>query len=90
MSAGRIPVRRAEDLLVCELEHFGLELSDRRPNRVLKRSSGTSRASLVFHFPPQHVAEEAFSDRLPQEPGLVATRAALPSRVAFTIPDDTH
>jgi len=88
VSTWRIPVRRAEDLLVCELELFGLELGGLPPNRVLKRSSGTSRASLVFHFPPQHVAEEAFSGGLPQEPGLVATRAALPSRVAFTIPDD--
>ena len=88
MSIGRIPVRRAEDLLICELELFGLELDGVPPNRVLKRSSGTSRASLVFHLPPQHVAEEAFLDEVPRVPEPVPTRAALPSRVAFTIPDD--
>ena len=88
MNAGRIPVRRAEDLLVCELELFGLELSGQPPNRVLTSSSGTRSASLVFHLPPQHVAEEALLGRLPRERVLIPTRAALPSRVAFAIPDD--
>jgi hypothetical protein len=81
-----IPVRRAQDLLVCEFELFGLEVDGQPPNRVLKRSVGSVSAQVVMHLPPQHIAEQAFL-RLPREPTLVRTRAALPSRVAFDVAD---
>jgi hypothetical protein len=96
VSGPRIKVVRADDLLVCELELDGLQLSGASPNRRLELAAGASEARLIVHLPTQHVAEDAF-DEDPELAGrlqddhdfLVRSCASGPSRVVFRVPQSS-
>lgn len=104
-------VLRPEDLLALRFEFTNLLLRARKKDRsiidillgkaakreiYLARLDPNKPALITAHFPPQHVAEEAFyeaadpnqSDK-PSPPGQVKSKLSGPSRLSFRIPDAT-
>jgi hypothetical protein len=82
-------VVRRDDLISLELEFLNLSLSD--DGSRLSRADPHQPAFLIVHFPPQHIAEQAYlenEDGTPS-PGPVPANALLsgPSRLAFKLPD---
>jgi len=82
-------VVRTEDLLALRFEMHNLVVAG-DPPRLKKQRSGT--ATLVVHFPPQSIAEQAFYETSPgaqhtERPGPARARIAGESRLAFKIPD---
>jgi hypothetical protein len=59
-----IPVFRPDDLLALEIECFNLTVKPGVPPRLVRQNAGAP-AYLVVHFPPQHVAEQAFFETTP-------------------------
>jgi hypothetical protein len=55
----RVPVVRPDDLLYFELELVNLRVQDGAPPHLV-RIDEAKPAHLVVHFPPQHIAEQAF------------------------------
>ncbi len=96
------PVLRPGDLLALAFQFRNLRLdaeAGQAPRLV--RSNATKPAYITVHFPPQHIAEQAFLEaapELPGEPGAdqsealpsppVQSRVSGPSRLVFRIPDD--
>lgn len=85
MSGQRIRVVRADDLLVCELELDGLEVTGSDPNRKLDIAPGATEARLI-HLPPQH-RRWAGSRRLHRFSRTPETRGMKPAR-ARSAPGD--
>lgn len=85
----RVRVVRADDLLVCEFELVAMEVTGSVPARQLTHDASGAAPIVVVHLPPQHVAEAVF-DQSAQPSGLrfIGSRAAKPSRVAFSIDRD--
>ena len=82
-------VVRTEDLLALRFEMHNLAVVG-NPPRLKKQGSGAS--TLVVHFPPQSIAEQAFYETSPgapytERPGPARARIAGESRLAFKIPD---
>ncbi|HYZ68079.1 MAG TPA: hypothetical protein VE666_09805, partial [Mycobacterium sp.] len=92
---------RAEDLIDIRLEARNCHVdSEDLPTEIIADAD----ARLILHFPPQHVAEQAFLSTLwglPESDGAVDTgtgplpsyashRAAAPSRLAFDVPEGTR
>jgi hypothetical protein len=83
---------RPEDNLVLTVTGSGLtiDVGDDGVPRLVRRD-GVSAASLVVHFPPQHVAEQVYQEQQKggghEKPALPAgARFAMPSRLAFDLP----
>lgn len=81
---------RPEDLLILDVA-----LRNLRPSAdglTLERIDATQPARLALELAPQHVAERAYyqfnTSAEPAGPPPVATQAAGPSRLVFTLPDD--
>ena len=79
-------VLRRDDLLALEFEFVNLRLSD--DATTVNRADPAADAFIVVHFPPQHVAEQAFvqdeNNALPVGP--VPVLAALAGRAAWRLP----
>ncbi len=78
-------VIRAGDLLVLRLDFYNIRL---KPNPGGKQlvTDGPGDSFIVAHFPPQHIAEQAFAEDNPGDPLLpppVAARLAGESRLVF-------
>ncbi len=78
-------VLRADDLLVLRLDFYNLRL---QPGPTGKKmvSDGPGQSFIVVHFPPQHIAEQAFLEGDPNDPLLpqpIAARLAGESRLVF-------
>ena len=76
---------RADDLLVLRLDFYNLRL---KPNPGGKQlvPDGPGDSFIVAHFPPQHIAEQAFAEDSPGDPPLpppIAARLARESRLVF-------
>ncbi len=87
----QISVIRPEDMLVLRFEFVGLTLQTGgdKPARLVRKSP---QAYIIAHFPPQHIAEQAFFEAIkasdsetPAEPPVQA-RMAGPSRLVFKVP----
>src|SRR5262245_53352778 len=82
-------VLRRDDLVLLDLEFLNLRLAD--DGSRLSRVDPGQPAFLIVHFPPQHVAEQAYletQDGSPP-PGPVPAKALLagPSRLVFQLPE---
>lgn len=78
-------VVRADDLLVLDLDFYNLRLKPTASGSELM-PDGPGDSFVVIHFPPQHVAEQAFFEGPPAEvapPPPVAARLAGESRLVF-------
>ncbi|MDT5331293.1 MAG: hypothetical protein QOF31_2590 [Mycobacterium sp.] len=92
---------RAEDLIDIRLEARNCHVE---PEDLPAEIVADADARLILHFPPQHVAEQAFLSTvwgLPEGdgavdtgtgplPGYAAHRAAAPSRLVFDVPEGTR
>jgi hypothetical protein len=78
-----IDVIRPDDLLVLRFQLANLTLA----NGVLTRLDASKPAYVVAHFPPQHLAESAFSG--PMHGAPIPAALAGPSRLAFEVPAGT-
>jgi hypothetical protein len=78
-------ILRADDLLVLRLDFYNLRLqSGASGKEVVPDGAGDS--FIIVHFPPQHVAEQAFIEEDPSDPLLpppIAARLAGESRLVF-------
>jgi hypothetical protein len=92
MSA-RVEVLRPDDLLVAEVEGINLTIVPGDTARLV-RADRTQPAFVVVRLPPQHVAEEGFTEA---DNGDLALRAGVPparailageSRLVFRMPDE--
>ncbi|UBM08024.1 hypothetical protein [Cupriavidus metallidurans] len=84
------PVVRQDDLLVLRVELNNLTVQRGSPPRLRKTGSGV--ATLVLHFPPQSIFEQAFAESSPpavDPPVTLPARARIAgeSRIAFAVPD---
>jgi hypothetical protein len=77
---------RARDLLDIELEFVNLMLdtSDPAHPRLARQAAGPAR--IVMRLPPQHIAEEAFTQNSQRSPPYKSFLAC-PSSVSFALPD---
>jgi hypothetical protein len=79
---------RKEDLLDLTFELVNVQTEGAR----LVRVDGAEPALLIVHFPPQHVAEEAFHQNeagtLSAGPAPIRALLSGPSRLVFRLPDD--
>ena len=78
-------VLRADDLLVLRLDFYNLRLQPAAGGRRLV-PDGAGDSFVVAHFPPQHVAEQAFDEGTAVDPPVgppVAARLAGESRLVF-------
>ncbi len=97
-----VTVLRPEDLLVLRFQfvNFVLKTESGQPARLM-RIKPDKPAYIIVHFPPQHIAEQAFLEQAPEVSGLegameddspvpppVESRLAGASRLAFRVPDD--
>jgi hypothetical protein len=87
-----VSVVRPEDLLVLKFEfrNLTLQVGPGQPPRLV-RTAGAPRPVVVVHFPPQHIAEQAFrQSESSLEPVTfpIAAQVAGPSRLVFEVPDD--
>ncbi len=57
-------VLRPDDLLALEFECVNLELKAGAPPKLVRRNAAAP-AYLIVHFPPQHIAEQAFFETTP-------------------------
>lgn len=78
-------VIRADDLLVLRLDFYNIRL---KPNPSGKQlvPDGAGDSFVVVHFPPQHIAEQAFAENNPGDPLLpppIAARLSGESRLVF-------
>jgi hypothetical protein len=91
-----ISALRPEDLLCLDFEFINLKMSGPR----LIRENRNQPAYMIVHFPPQHIAEEAFYEtspemkdssgsEIPKSPP-VFSRIAGPTRLSFLIPDEIN
>jgi hypothetical protein len=91
----KVSVVRPQDLLVLTFEFMNLNLQaggNGAPRLV--RTAANSPAYIIVHFPPQHIAEQAFFEtQTPGSPGdeappapPVRSRIAGPSRLVFALP----
>ncbi len=81
-------VHRREDFLALEFEFHNLRLDRSNPRKLVKKSIAFP-AFLVVVLPPQHLADEAFTEVQPvPSPGDARTRLAGPSRLAFEVPSN--
>jgi hypothetical protein len=93
-------VLRAEDLIDLRIEAPNCHLEPEDPPAEIVADNG---ALLIVHFPPQHLAEQAFlalSFMLPENgdvdttaaplPGVARHRAAEPTRLVFEVPEGTR
>src|SRR6186997_1896829 len=97
-------ILRPDDLLVLDLELVGLVVIGTPSGPILDLVPGANERLLVFHLPPQHVAEEAYYDASPDgcgkaedfvgqseppdEPGSTSSRLTTASRVVFSVPNE--
>lgn len=80
-------VLRADDLLVLRFDFYNLRLQS-GPSGKQVASDGAGDSFIVVHFPPQHVAEQAFAEDNPNDPLLpppVSARLAGESRLVFHV-----
>jgi hypothetical protein len=78
-------VLRADDLLVLRLDFYNLHI-DAGPSGKRVVPNGTGGSFIVAHFPPQHIAEQAFAEGNSSDPLLpppVAARLAGETRLVF-------
>ena len=78
-------VFRADDLLVLRLDFYNLRLQPVPTGRQII-PDGAGDSFIIAHFPPQHIAEQAFAENNPGDPLLpppVAARLAGESRLVF-------
>jgi len=78
-------VLRADDLLVLRLDFYNLRLQSGASGKEVV-PDGTGDSFIIVHFPPQHVAEQAFMEKDPTDPLLpppIAARLAGESRLVF-------
>lgn len=83
-------VVRADDLLALRFEANNLAIVPGSPPRIKKQGQGA--ATLIVHFPPQSVAEQAFFETTPgapqtERPTAARARISGESRLAFKVPD---
>lgn len=83
-------VVRADDLLALRFEANNLAIVPGSPPRLKKQGRGA--ATLIVHFPPQSIAEQAFFETTPgapqaEEPTAARARISGESRLAFKVPD---
>ncbi|NYT78410.1 hypothetical protein H0A71_15565 [Alcaligenaceae bacterium] len=83
-------VVRADDLLALRFEANNLAIVPGSPPRIKKQDKGA--ATLIVHFPPQSIAEQAFFETTPgapqaEKPSAARARISGESRLAFKVPD---
>lgn len=94
MPSERLIIRavRKEDFLDLTFELVNLQIEG-TPARLVRSADGEP-ALLIVHFPPQHIAEQAFpqDDAGTLSPGPAPVKAMLagPSRLVFKLPDDEN
>ncbi|HOW84849.1 MAG TPA: hypothetical protein P5119_05795 [Candidatus Aminicenantes bacterium] len=95
-----IPVLRPDDLLALDFECVNLTVKPGAPPRLVRRNASAP-AYIIVHFPPQHIAEQAFFETTPEfnadpkepttaetpAPPPVQARISGPSRLAFVVPE---
>jgi hypothetical protein len=80
-------VLRADDLLVLQLDFYNLRLESGVSGKQLV-PDGAGDSFVIVHFPPQHIAEQAFAENNPADPILpppIAARLAGDSRLVFYV-----
>ena len=91
-----ISAMRPDDLLSLDFECINLVMKPGVPPKLVRGKSG-SPAYLIVHFPPQHIAEQAFFEAAPPaDPSTsetpaqppVQARISGPTRLAFSIPNE--
>jgi len=88
-----VNVLRTDDLLALQFEFVNLHLDATASQEArLVRTPAWQPAFIIVHFPPQHLAEQAFflDDTGGPPPGPVPVKALLsdPSRLVFKLPDE--
>jgi hypothetical protein len=86
---------RSEDLLSLGFDFYNCQLERTKNGTVIKRTSGPGFATIVVHFPPQHIEEAAFPEDLgcadqPIQTGLpqlIDHQISDASRLVFELPD---
>lgn len=95
LASYRTSVLRPRDLLALDFEFINLDLVVSGRGAMLLARDASQDSIVVVHFPPQHVAEEAFFRTLSGDtahghekttPPPVKSRLSGPSRLAFTLP----
>ena len=61
----RFSVLRPDDLLALEFECINLRIQQGPPPKLI-RIKASEQAYIVVHFPPQHIAEQAFFEKTPE------------------------
>ena len=60
-----IPVFRPDDLLAIDIECVNMSVKGGNPPRLV-RQKASAPAYVIVHFPPQHIAEQAFFETTPE------------------------
>jgi hypothetical protein len=97
LASYRTSVLRPRDLLVLDFEFINLDVVVSGRGAMLQPRDANEESIVIVHFPPQHVAEQAFFRTLDanrdhgHEPTTlppVGSRLSGPSRLAFTLPSE--